>query len=53
MSPNAARRSSPRVKFFSISFCSPDVSWMPGGSKNRIWTTSGSAWLDPTWKPAS
>src|SRR5439155_1252905 len=51
--PNATRRSSPRVKFFSTSFCSALVIWMPGGSKKRICTTSGSAWLVPTWTPAS
>jgi hypothetical protein len=53
MSLKPTRRSSPREKFFSISFCSDVDSWIPGCSKKRIWTTSGSTWLVPTWKPAS
>jgi hypothetical protein len=53
MSAKPTRRSSPRVKFFSISFCNDGESGMPGCSKNRICTTSGSVWLMPTWKPAS
>ena len=41
MSPKLTRRSSPRVKFFSISFCIAGESWMPGCSKNLICTISG------------
>ena len=47
------RRSSPREKCFSISFCSVGVSEMPGGSLNWIRTTSGSVGCVVTWTPAS
>ena len=51
--PAATRRSSCRLKCFSISFWNAADASMPGCSKNWILTTSGSLLLRPTWKPAS
>jgi hypothetical protein len=53
MSLKPTRRSSPRVKFFSISFCSDvrqlDARLLEEADLHDL----GSTWLVPTWKPAS
>jgi len=53
MAPNGERRSSWRVKCFSISFCIADDIATPGRSKRRICTASGSVVDAPTWNARS